>query len=175
MMFAQSKENINCVHKPLTSPQSFPSNLKPKCKCTTIVVSFAMWVLCLLRDLLEPYISKRRKCRFLTRTVQRMQGRRFKKYPLKTMQTLCNSSYKETVWPKLQCRPAFRKYSIFPSLNTRLNTELVPQRSTFPGAAASTTKIQIWGLSMTALTSSLHGNNDLNQKEKSHGNTSMFW
>jgi hypothetical protein len=88
-----------------------------------------------------------------------MQGRRLKKYPLKRMQTLCNSSDKESVWPKLQWRPMFRKYSILPSLNTRLNTELMPQRSIVPGAAANTTKIQIWGLSMTAVPSLWHGNN----------------
>jgi hypothetical protein len=43
------------------------------------------------------FISTMRKCRFLTITAQRMQGRRLKKYPLKRMQTLCNSSDKESV------------------------------------------------------------------------------
>jgi hypothetical protein len=44
-------------------------------------------------------------------------------------------------------------------MNARLNTELVPQRSIVVGAAASTTKIQIGGLSMMAVPFSLHGNN----------------
>jgi hypothetical protein len=57
----------------------------------------------------------------------------------------------------------------------------VPQRSTVLAAAASTTKIQIWGFSITAVPSSLHGNNapsfnvDLKPREKSHENTLMFY
>jgi hypothetical protein len=62
-------------------------------------------------------------------------------------------------------------------MNTRQNTELVPQRSTFIGAAEAQQRFKSRA---SAVPSSLHGNNapffnvDLKQKEKSQGNTSMF-
>jgi hypothetical protein len=53
-VWKQAKENISYVYKPLISFQSQPSHLKPKCKGTTIAVSFAMWALCKFRDLVKP-------------------------------------------------------------------------------------------------------------------------